>query len=153
MDKLHRIYFLSNIKISPAGVVWSQIEVSRCEYQAILDEAFETLGDDAALAEVLVEDEKQWDWLTEIEAKLEELMMMRVSPEKGADANNAFLEDKKEAAKFQVPYPKSWKKDSADYQEFLQLQTAANLENEKKFREQEEKALKLQKQLDNLRST
>ena len=119
----------------------------------ILDEAFETLGDDAALAEAMVEDEKQWDWLTEIEAKLEELMMMRVSPEKGADANNAFLEDKKEAAKFQVPYPKSWKKDSADYQEFLQLQTAANLENEKKFREQEEKALKLQQQLDNLRRT
>ena len=129
--------------------------MSRCEYQAILDEAFETLGEDAALAEAMVEDEKQWDWLTDIEAKLEELMIMRVSPEKGggASANTAFLEDKKEGATVQVPYPKSWKKDSADYQEFLQLQTDANLENEKKFREQEEKALKLQQQLDNLRST
>ena len=61
-------------------------------------------------------------------------MIMRVSPEKGggASANTAFMEDKKEGTTVQVPYPKSWKKDSADYQEFLQLQTAANLENEKK---------------------
>ena len=47
----------------------------RIEYQEILDEAFNT--------ETMTEDEKQWDWLTEIEAKLEDLMMMmRVSPEK-----------------------------------------------------------------------
>jgi hypothetical protein len=138
--------------VARAGVVWSQIDVSRCQYQAILDKAFETLDGDACLAEAMVEDEKQWDWLTEIEAKLEELMSMRVSPEKGggASANTAFMEDKRESAK---PPVMTWKKDIVYYKEFLQLQTAANLENENKFREQEEKAIKLQKQLDNMRST
>jgi predicted secreted hydrolase len=74
-------------------MVWSQIEVSRCRYQAILDEAFETLKGDEGLAEAMVEDEKQWDWLTAIATKLEELMIMRVSPEKGggASANIALL--------------------------------------------------------------
>ena len=39
------------------------------------------------MAEAMVEDEKQWDWLLEIESKLEELMIMRESPEKGGGAN------------------------------------------------------------------
>ena len=43
-----------------------------------------------------------------------------------------------------------WKTHDADYQEFLQLQTVANLETEKKFREQEDKAIKLQQQLDSM---
>ena len=119
--------------VARAGVVWSQIEVSRCEYKAILDEAFETLDGDEGLAEAMVEDEKQWDWLTAIADKLEELIIMTVSPEKGrgASANNAFIEDNKETAKPRAMYY-PWKKDSADYQEFLQLQTAANLENKKR---------------------
>jgi hypothetical protein len=56
--------------VARAGVVWSQIEVSRCEYQAIQDKAFETLDGDAGLAEAMVEDEEQWDWLMAIETKL-----------------------------------------------------------------------------------
>ena len=77
------------------------------------------LDGDAGLADANVEDEKQWDWLTEFEAKLEELMIMRVSQAKGggASANTAFMEDKKESAKPQVMI---WKKHSADNQEFLQ---------------------------------
>ena len=48
-------------------------------------------------------------------------------------------------------YP--WRKDGEDYQEFLQLQTAANIETEKKLKEQEDKAIKLQQQFDSMRST
>jgi hypothetical protein len=77
--------------VARADIVWSQIKGSRCEYQAILDEAFKTLEGDAGLAEAMVEDEKQWDWLTAIADKLEELIIMTVSPKKGqgASANNA----------------------------------------------------------------
>ena len=38
------------------------------------------------------------------------------------------MEDNKESAK---PPVMTWKKDSEDYQEFLQLRTAENLENRK----------------------
>ena len=60
--------------LAKAGVVWSQIEILRCEYEHILDEAFSTLGDSDALNEALAGDEKQWEWLTKIEKKLEELI-------------------------------------------------------------------------------
>jgi hypothetical protein len=101
-----------------------------------LDEAFEALEGDEGLAEAMVKDEKQWDWLIviAIESKLKELMIMRVSPEKrgGASANNGFMEEKMEPSNSREMYYQ-WKKDGADYQEFLQLQTAANLETEKKI--------------------
>jgi hypothetical protein len=90
----------------------------------------------------MVENEKQRERPTKIEVKLEELMIMRVSQEKGGGASAAFLEDKKESAK---PPVMTWKNDSEDYQEYLQLHTAENLENGGKFREQEQKAIKLQK--------
>jgi hypothetical protein len=110
--------------VARAGIVWSQIEVARCEYYAILDEAFEAMEGSEGLAEAMVEDEKQWDWLLEIESKLEELMIMRVSPEKGggASADNGLMEEKMEPrSPREMFYP--WKKDGADYQEFLQRQT------------------------------
>ena len=34
------------------------------------------------MAEALARDEEQWDWLTRIETRLEELMMLKASPEK-----------------------------------------------------------------------
>jgi hypothetical protein len=63
----------ANLKALPrAGVVWSQIEESRREYQSMLDKTFKTLVGDEGLAEAMIDNEKQWDWITEIEAKLEE---------------------------------------------------------------------------------
>jgi hypothetical protein len=69
--------------LAKAGIVWSQIEKARCEYQTILDEAFVTLEGTDGLVEALAEDENQWEWLLEIESKLEELMIIKISPEKG----------------------------------------------------------------------
>jgi hypothetical protein len=71
------------------------------------------------------------------------LMIMKVSPEKGggANADNGFMEGKMKP------------NDGADYHKFLRIQTAANMETEKKLREQEDKATKLEQQLDNMRST
>ena len=64
----------------------------RCEYEGILDEAFGTLGDREALKEVVAEDEDQWDWLTKIEAKLEELMLLNESPEKQPNLTKEHLD-------------------------------------------------------------
>jgi hypothetical protein len=64
-----------------AGIVWSQIEKARYEYQTILDAAFVTLEGTDSLVEALSEDENQWDWLLEIKSKLEELMIMKIRPE------------------------------------------------------------------------
>jgi hypothetical protein len=84
--------------VARAGIVWSQIEKARCEYQSILDEAFDALEGSDGLAEALVDNENQWDWLLSLESKLEELMIMRVSPEKGggANADPGFMEEKME---------------------------------------------------------
>jgi hypothetical protein len=73
--------------VARADKVWSQIEKARCEYQTILDEAFNALEGSEGLAKALAEDENQWDWLLAIESKLEKLMIMKVSPEKGGGAN------------------------------------------------------------------
>ena len=62
-------------------------------------------------------------------------MIMRLSPEKGggANADTGFMEEKMEpCSPRDMFYP--WRKDGADYQEFLQLQTAANIETEKKLK-------------------
>ena len=49
--------------VARAGIVWSQIEIARCEYQAILDEAYEAMEGSDGMNEIMVEDEMQWDWL------------------------------------------------------------------------------------------
>ena len=67
--------------ISKAGLVWQTIQHIRCDYQAMLEEATETL-EDQALENVLKDDEVQWDILNGIEAKLDELSILKVSPEK-----------------------------------------------------------------------
>ena len=84
---MEKVIFHENITLKPktlakAGVVWSQVDILRCEYEGILDEAFGTMGDSEALKVVVTEDEAQWEWLTKIEAKLEELMLLNESPEK-----------------------------------------------------------------------
>jgi hypothetical protein len=98
----------------------------------MLDEAFETLLGDAGLAKAMEDDEKQWDWITKIESKLEELMIMRVSPEMvgGASTNNASIEDNKEVAN--PNFYDQLKKGSTDYKEFLQFQTMANKEKRRR---------------------
>ena len=69
--------------VARASEVQSQIEESRREYQSMLDEAFETLGGDAGLTEAMVDDEKQRGWIIEIEAKMEEFMIMGVKQQPG----------------------------------------------------------------------
>ena len=71
--------------LTRAEVAWSKVEILRCEYEAVLDEAYETLGDSEELKEGVKQDTGQVDWLMGIETKLEELMMLRESPEKRAD--------------------------------------------------------------------
>ena len=96
------------------------------------------------MVEALAEDENQWEWLLEIESKLEELMIMKISPEKGGgkNGNNVFKEERMEP------------KDGADYHEFLRIQTAANMETEKKLRGQEEKSAELEQIImNNMRSS
>ena len=66
-------------------MVWSQVEILRCEYEGILDDAFGALGDRVDLKEAVAGNDEQWEWLTKIEAKLEELILLKESPEKTSD--------------------------------------------------------------------
>jgi hypothetical protein len=96
-EAVEKVIFHENIKLkhktlAKAGVVWSQVDILRCEYEGILDEAYETMGDSEALKIVVTEDEAQWEWLTRIEAKLEELMLLNESPEKQSDLTKEHLD-------------------------------------------------------------
>ena len=48
------------------------------------------------MEEILQADEEQWEWLTEVEATLEELQILRDSPEKPPSLNDGFNEPKTE---------------------------------------------------------
>ena len=173
--------------VAKAGVHWSTIEVLRCEYQSALDEACECLGEEE-IAEVLEEDEKQLDWMVTIEARLDELQILNISPAKGSEAlaNRGFIQ---ETDKMEKPWEKmgmsmneyilatemanadnarKWEEDKAeklrkdleamkkgsedmDYRNFLQLQTQANMENERRLREQQEKTRSLEAEIEQLR--
>ena len=74
--------------LTRAEVAWSKVEILRCEYEATLDEAYEAMGESDELKQGVEEDTKQVDWLMGIETKLEELLLLRESPEKKA-GNNA----------------------------------------------------------------
>ena len=52
------------------------------EYEDILEEAFDVMGDDERLAQVIVKDEERETWLMEIEANLDEKLILRESPDK-----------------------------------------------------------------------
>ena len=69
------------------------MEVLRCEYEGVLDEAFEKCGEDCEeLNAIVKENNDQWVWLTEVESKLEEMLMMKESPEKAPDKTKEFLD-------------------------------------------------------------
>jgi hypothetical protein len=77
-------------------------------------------------------------------------MIMRISTEEagGASTENALIE----VTSYNFLNPR--KKGSTDQPQFIQLQTTANLENGKKLRKgEEETAIQMQTQTDNLRST
>ena len=79
--------------LSKAGVTWNQLEVLRCEYEGVLDEAFEKCGEDCEELNAIVKgNDDQWVWLTEVESKLEEMLMMKESPEKAPDKTKEFLD-------------------------------------------------------------
>ena len=165
--------------VAKAGVQWSTIAVLRCDYQTALDEVCESLGE-KAIAEVLEEDDKQMDWMVEIEARLEELQILNLSPAKGPDAiaNKGFINETEKcekpweklgismaeytmrsemanaehARKWEEAQKESMRKDldtlkmgeeELNYRNFLQLQTQANLENEKKLQEQQARTRQL----------
>ena len=80
---------LNQRAIAKAGLVWATIDHLRIEYQGVLDEACDFL-DENQMEEILTVDEAQWEWLTEVEARLEELQIMRDSPEKQEPLNDGF---------------------------------------------------------------
>ena len=121
--------------IAKAGVVWATIEHTRCEYQKLLDEASDCLEEED-MTEIIRADDDQWSWLTEIETKIEELQILKDSPEKDPRRNRAFVEENGEA-----------KFGGKTVEEFLWLQTHANLDTERKLKQQEDVAKKLQDKL------
>ena len=74
--------------------MWSTIEHMRCDYQALLDEACESIRE-ADMEDILKVDDGLWETLTTIEARMEELLILKESPEKVAkeDMNTAFSND------------------------------------------------------------
>ena len=59
--------------VAKAGVVWSQILTEfGSEYQATLDNALEALEGSEDMEGAMHEDESLWNWLLEIESKLDE---------------------------------------------------------------------------------
>ena len=168
--------------LTRAEVAWSKVDILRCEYEALLDEAYETLGENEELKEGAAQDTEQVEWLMGIETKLEELMMLRESPEKKADNSaGAYIEKHlghplghNKTDEFLKMGPKG--ADSTvnngfnagsggapgddriqdlnrtfDPSQFLSLQAAKNLENDKRLVEQKEISDRLQRQLDNLK--
>ena len=67
-------------------MAWTKVEVLRCEYEAIMDEAYEVMGESEELKQGADEDTKQIDWLMGIETKLEEMLLLRESPEKKSES-------------------------------------------------------------------
>ena len=69
------------------------MEVLRCKYEGVLDEAFEKCGEKCEeLNNIVKENNNQWLWLTGIVAKLEELLLLKESPEKVPNLTKEFLD-------------------------------------------------------------
>ena len=165
-----------------AGEVWSQVEKSRQEYQSMLDVAFDTMSGDEGLAEAMRDDEKQWDRLAGIEAKLEELRIMTEEAE-GASREKKLMRDnekqwdrltgieaKLEELRIRTEEAEGAsrekkliegtshdlgnqrKKERTDQQQFIQLQTTTNRESEGKLR-RDATVRQMQTRTDNPRST
>ena len=88
------------------------------------------------MEEILKDDEEQWGWLTEIESRIEELQILRDSPEKPPALNDGFICPK--------PEPRFGRH---SYDDFLRIQTQANRDTERKLREQEARSKKLEERL------
>lgn len=139
-----------------------------------MDEACEVLGDNEELKLGTEEDIKQIDWLMGIETKLEEMLLLRESPEKQAESaaggaasllgtpvghnkTNEFLKEEPKTANkgFSEAVPKDDSiqepQTSLNQSRFISLQAATNLENERRLLEQKAISDKLQQQLDSLR--
>ena len=55
---------LTNAKLlGKAGAAWGQAEMHRTEYTTILEEAFETMGEDERLIQAIAGDEERETWL------------------------------------------------------------------------------------------
>ena len=121
--------------IAKASLVWSTIDHLRIEYQSLLEEACDFL-EAGQMEEILQSDEAQWEWLTEVEARLEELQMLKDSPEKPPSLNDGFTEPN-------VP-PRFGGKTLAD---FLMTQTISNQDIGRQLKEQEAKSKALEDRL------
>ena len=83
---------LTNAKLlGKAGAAWGQAELHRTEYTAILEEAFENMGEDERLIQAIAGDEERETWLMGIEADLDEKLMLRTSPEKEVNKTEEHL--------------------------------------------------------------
>ena len=83
--------------VAKAGIVWATVEHMRCGYQSLLDEAFDSV-DVHDVEDILKVDDELLDRLTAIEARMEELLILKDSPEKEAkreNLDNAFSQERK----------------------------------------------------------
>ena len=119
-------------------MVWQTIQHIRCDYQSMLEEATETLEDET-LENVLKDDEVQWDILNGIEGKLDELSILKVSPEKEIQV---VLD-----TGFREPREGNTPRGDRSYEEFLYLQTKANKETERKLQDQQKESKRLAEEL------
>ena len=130
--------------VAKAGIVWNTVEHMRCNYQALLDEACDSV-EEKDIEDILEVDGALLDRLTELEAKMEELLILKDSPEKEAkkeNLDNAFSKERKVG---------EFSKDAQGLQEFLRLQAQQNLETERKLKVQEDESGRMAQELAALR--
>ena len=69
--------------LTKAMVSWQQVNELRYHYEALLDEAFEVLGDsNADLMAELATNNTNTEWCESVESRLEEMLLMKDKPEK-----------------------------------------------------------------------
>ena len=71
--------------LTKARVSWRQLDELRYQYETLLDEAFSILGEhNTELAAELATNDDRNTWIESVESKLEEMLLLKDSPEKTA---------------------------------------------------------------------
>ena len=71
--------------LTKARVSWRQLDELRYQYETLLDEAFSILGEhNTELAAELATNDDRNTWIESVELKLEEMLLLKDSPEKTA---------------------------------------------------------------------
>ena len=126
--------------LAKAGVVWGTIEDMSCDYQELLEACCDSV-EESEMEEVLKADEAMWEWMAEVQGKLEELLIMKDSPSKKENMDNAFMEDHKGG----------FTREPVGMALFLQEQAEANRKTELLLKAQEDKYMKMEDELKKLK--